>query len=502
MLQDLPTEILCNAITHLPIRDILALRQVSKYLNQVTRVRSIWAHAYHTSSLVRPPGPFTWQTAQILESNLIQSARLSLNWPPNLDAMPIRSHTITLDSIQSQFSLLCGRWLRMDQNSTRIVCYDLDRTENLSAEEPYSILYESPDRSTKVKFFECESIPAGERSGANDQNEVAFLVIVEKNEAVSAPYTRTLYRVDLAEETFPRLTMVLQANLNSQSFHCQVSLGLRHVAVYDVPLGPDHPTVRAEVVLLDLETYQRYNIPESDSQTPEGYSMFIQQIVISSTHMLVIWVNNMSEWRQLPEGSPRNYIQAYITPPPQGSRPAASAGQSLYSAPITLQLSHEGAISCENDLDVCTLLRDSKINQVTDTIDMVLSEIQSRQASIRAIPVKLAPGLQGIGSITLGAHINKAHVKPTNRHKKIEVNPGFNSLTRGMAYIHKETTNRVAAFVLDDEDRENTQTIADRDMKFFRELELDAQTRIVGFDAHRGRLVTQNEYTLTVFDFV
>ncbi|KAH7905775.1 hypothetical protein BJ138DRAFT_1226931 [Hygrophoropsis aurantiaca] len=494
VLQGLPSEILCDVINYLPIRSILALRQVSKYLNQATRVRSIWVHAYRTSSLVRPPGPFTWQTAQVLESNLIQSARLSLKWPPNLDAKPARSRVIPLTSAEPQLSLLCGRWLLIVQKYTRIMCYDLNKTDNWSARS-CSILYESPDRFTEIEYFECESIPAGDRSRADDQNRVAFLVIVENNEVMKSLPTRTLYKVNIAEDTSLALTMVLQTNV--QPFHCRLTLGLRHVAVQDIPIQGNWFTTNEGVVLYDSETYQRYKFPNSAPKTVEGHSMFIAQIIISSTHILFHWVYSFLPFSN---DSTSNYIQAYTIPPPQASKSASSAGQFLSSAPMTLQLSHEGTIP--GLLGKCTLLRDSKIDQLTGTIDILLSESRISFGTICAVSVKLAPGRGSIGSITLNTRIRDVRVGRMNGHMRFAVNPCFNGLTRGVASVYEGRTCHVAAFVLDGEDGENTQTIVDRDMKFFRELELDAQTRIVGFDAYRGRIITQSRCTLTIFDFV
>ncbi|KAH7907336.1 hypothetical protein BJ138DRAFT_511043 [Hygrophoropsis aurantiaca] len=77
--------------------------------------RSVWAHAYRTSSLVRPAGPFAWQTTHMVESNLTQSARLSLNWSPNDDAAPIRSCLKNIATRRSAQPVL-SRWLFVIQD--------------------------------------------------------------------------------------------------------------------------------------------------------------------------------------------------------------------------------------------------------------------------------------------------------------------------------------------------------------------------------------------------
>ncbi|KAH7915100.1 hypothetical protein BJ138DRAFT_200327, partial [Hygrophoropsis aurantiaca] len=494
------SETLCDIINYLPIGSILALRQVSKYLNQVTHDRPIWAHAYRTSSLVRPPGPFTWQTAQILESNLIQSAQLSLNWAPNPDAKPIRSRTTNLGSHRAPFGLICGRWLVVIKDPVGIVCYDLDRTENLSAEEPYSILCETPDNDTVIRTFKCESVPASERSGTEDRNPLAFLVMAENNDATPNSIRRTLYSVNLSEESPPGLTVVLQTN--TESLDCQLTVGLKYVAVYDHAVKPN-------AILLDLETYQQYELPETVPKSDEGHPMFLQHIIISSTHVLVFWVDSHPFFPNSITGS---RIEAYITPPPQGSNFAALAGQALCSAPITLHLSHEDTMTA--GFGYCSLLRDSKINQLTDTIDIPLAAYSTDSKAIHALRVKLSPRLQGIGSITLDTSVSDPCVLPLMSFWVVRFSSSFNGSTRGIATtsmipLHTGWSMRVAAFVLDDEDKANTRTAVDQDMRFFRELELDCFAEVMGFDANRGRIVTRESdmnspfcATATVFDFI
>ncbi|KAH7916720.1 hypothetical protein BJ138DRAFT_5822 [Hygrophoropsis aurantiaca] len=177
-------------IDHLPIRNVILLRLVSKYLHQATYDRSIWAHAYRTSSLLRPPGPFAWQTSQILESSLVQTTHLSLNWAPNPNATPVRLHTISIGEVDLQpFRLLCGRWLLVPKSYfsrgfRQIPCYDLDRAEQSasSSSEPYSILHECSETDASIRFFECDYTFISDR-GTNGEahcNLLAFLVVIER----------------------------------------------------------------------------------------------------------------------------------------------------------------------------------------------------------------------------------------------------------------------------------------------------------------------------------
>ncbi|KAH7904279.1 hypothetical protein BJ138DRAFT_938571 [Hygrophoropsis aurantiaca] len=380
MPRTLPDEIFCNIIEYLPIRCILLLRRVSKHLNAITYERSIWTYAYRTSSLVRPPGPFAWQTTHTLESSLIQSARMSLNWPPNDNAAPIRSRRIIKISGHSR-KLVLGRWLFTSHDFVRILCYDLDRTDSSSIEEPCAILYECREKYCQLEDMQyAQSLP-GERSG-DENHPVGFLLVTLYNAGL---YTRTLYSVILADE----MTPVLHFVLHIPSSALQLDIGPRLLAVF----GPSHDLQKA--LFVDTETYQCYKFPDNPPKNTQLILQDVhdytkQRIVISSSHVLLFRPYRNQEG---------TYIQAYAVPSRQGSGSESLGDQPLLSPPLTLQLTHEGTTTLDFG-GRCTLLRDSKVGEITKTIHIVIVAIFGSVIPV-AVSVKLNPTIQSIGSITV-----------------------------------------------------------------------------------------------------
>ncbi|KAH7904577.1 hypothetical protein BJ138DRAFT_894666 [Hygrophoropsis aurantiaca] len=472
MFQTLPLELICKIINHLPIESILRLRRVSKHLNQVTYDRSIWDHAYRTCALVLPPGPFTWQTAHTLESNLVQSARLSLNWPPNPDAKPVRVRSMNLPHFESKFALICGRWLvaiRRNEAS-QIVCYDMDKAEEPTAEEEesYTILYECPEKDAMIEQLFAATFLSEIRDDA-----IGIVVIMVSN-AASSLLWRTLYRV-IADGTSPspQLSMVLRTNATSTS-RSLVATGPKLVALYY-----EAQTELRDVSLIDIESYQQYQLPERDSNPDEDNDY---TLIISSTHVITI-----GEY-----GYQGTLIQAYKIPQPQVSRSSTA---------ITLQLSHEGMVPTEFSFGA-KLLRDSKVDQLTQITRIVAVNTIHPDRSAGAETIILHPAPRGLGSITVD--LPSPYLLAGASGFEI-VQPSFNGMTRGIRCYHMAGFMHCTAFVLDDEDDENSQRAVVHDMKCFRELRLVyGSRRAAVFDAFRGRIITtcRNRQTLTVVDFV
>ncbi|KAH7911301.1 hypothetical protein BJ138DRAFT_941741 [Hygrophoropsis aurantiaca] len=477
MLQTLPDEILCDIINHLPtgITCILLLRQVSKRLNAITYDRSIWDHAYRTSSLVRPPGPFAWQTAHMLESNLIQSARLSLNWPPN-NAKPVRSRVINISG--GEYKLVLGRWLFTSHGGVRILRYNL---ESPSAEEPRT-LYECREKDCRLKNMQYVQTLLGERSG-DENHPIGFLLVTVHNAALSLT-TRTLYSVILADGIFPTLHFVLHTNSLSLM---RLDIGPRLLAIFSPSPGLQGS------LFVDIETYQRYKFPESPSDSSQDvYDYTKQKIVISSSHVLLF-----RPYQDLLGA----YVQAYAIPPRQGSGSESLAGQSLLSPPLTLQLTHEGTTRA-NLSGHCTILRDSKVDQITKTVNIVVVVALDFEVDV-AVSIKLNPVIQSIGSIAVESPKNTISDQRTLMYS-LRMARSLNGSTRSVTYFGGNGIMHVVAMVLDDEDRANSHTTVNYDMRCFQELRLNENSYIVGFDAYRGRLVIRHFYrdAITIFDFV
>ncbi|KAH7903148.1 hypothetical protein BJ138DRAFT_1168506, partial [Hygrophoropsis aurantiaca] len=473
----LPDEILCEIICHLPIRCIVLLRQVSKRLNAITYERSIWVHVYRISTLVRPGGPYTWQTTQMLESHLIQSTKLSRNWPPNDDAKPIRSRVINSSLLRNiNGKLVLGRWLFAYSPilSARILCYDLDGAENSAIEEPYSVLYEW-EKDCKIVCMEFVQTLLTERSG-DKSLPVGFILATVCND-VSSLTTRTLYSVILADGMFPTLQFVLR--LNPSVFSNALVIGPRLLAIYS------NPSDANDALFVDIESYRCYKFPESVSSiakqlVPQGYCRFnSQEIVISSTHVLLI--RPYRDVRQ-PGKCLGTYIQAYAIPSPQGSGSGSLADQALPSL-LTLQLTHEGAI----DLNLsgrCPLLRDTEVDQIANTIRIVVSRtLLLEQKASAMVRLTLNPVVHGIGSITFEPPTNTIEAERSSRALFL---PSLNGSTRAVKSFLRGNTMGIRAMVIDDEDSANTHTAADNDMRCFQELSLNSASHPVGFDMYRG----------------
>ncbi|KAH7919952.1 hypothetical protein BV22DRAFT_835043 [Leucogyrophana mollusca] len=194
MLQGLPYDILVEIASLLPTRSMIHLRQVSKLFQQLSYDRSVWAKIYRSSSLLRPPGPFTWQSAQFFEQASVRSSRLHLNWPPNPKAKPVASRTINVGQINI-FGLLSGRWMIMLKDHRQIRCYDLDAVEEVrnTRRAPYTIVYETSTNS-RIDFFKCASafdgdgqplgfVVTGETTGKGTDRGVLFVLTSRRYEA-------------------------------------------------------------------------------------------------------------------------------------------------------------------------------------------------------------------------------------------------------------------------------------------------------------------------------
>lgn len=92
---------------------------------------------YHNTSLLRPPGPFPFQSAKYLEHTLVQAAKVAIKWSqPKSDPVRTRSVEKGLEgNIVDHPTLLFGRWL-IAADSRGIRCYDLDSPEEW--DEPFA----------------------------------------------------------------------------------------------------------------------------------------------------------------------------------------------------------------------------------------------------------------------------------------------------------------------------------------------------------------------------
>lgn len=94
--------------------------------------RIVWAGIYHNSSLMRPLGPFPYQSSRDLAVALLQSEKLDATWslatsdseyqsPPPAHIRFLAKHANTVAHV----SLLLGRWLLVG-GKLGVQVYDLD----------------------------------------------------------------------------------------------------------------------------------------------------------------------------------------------------------------------------------------------------------------------------------------------------------------------------------------------------------------------------------------
>ncbi|KAH7910502.1 hypothetical protein BJ138DRAFT_1152804 [Hygrophoropsis aurantiaca] len=497
MLQNLPVELLCKIIKNLPIETILLLRRVSEDIKQVTYDRSIWDYAYRTSSLLRPPGPFAWQTAHVIESNLIRSARLSLNWAPNPDAKPLLCRVINFPEGPYGFVTLGGRWLLITSHSdcTRILCYDLDRTEKVTTEDHCSILYECSKEEGGISQLSGEQTFLSER-GNNDSYPVGFIAIVVYNAALSTR-KKALYRVTVAGGRSLSLQMVLQTDTATPDPRPIVVIGARLVAFHENGTSPQ------STVLVDIETHQHYEFPQHASRSakqliPQGdYEFTTFTIIVSSTHVILMRRYN-GQFGLSNREYKGTFIQAYTIPIVQAS---GTASQASLSTPVALQLSHQSVTtSYLNDRSSCILLRDSQLDRHTNAIHMSFTIFAPHREFISTFRLTLDEALQGVGHISSRSHQDKIHLGSLWGY--FAVMPSLNGWTRGVRCFRRGRTLRLTGFVIDDDDGANTQSAVVQDMQWLRELRFEEYKLL--FDGSCGRiiLVFKDDGILKILDFV
>ena len=94
--------------------------------------RGLWDQLYNNSSLLRPPGPFAYQSSRDLAIALFKSEKMDAAWSweasPPASLTPVKRRIIT-DNVNenSHLSLLLGRWLLVG-GEPGVQVYDLDAT--------------------------------------------------------------------------------------------------------------------------------------------------------------------------------------------------------------------------------------------------------------------------------------------------------------------------------------------------------------------------------------
>ncbi|KAF7965269.1 hypothetical protein HWV62_44707 [Athelia sp. TMB] len=127
---DLPNELLFDIVALLSVQAIIRLSQTSKQFLQLGMDRGLWDQLYNNSYLLRPPGPFAYQSSRDLAIALFKSEKMDAAWSwaasPSASPTPVNKRILT-DYVNenSHLALLLGRWLLVG-GDPGVQVYDLD----------------------------------------------------------------------------------------------------------------------------------------------------------------------------------------------------------------------------------------------------------------------------------------------------------------------------------------------------------------------------------------
>ncbi|KIJ70421.1 hypothetical protein HYDPIDRAFT_105137 [Hydnomerulius pinastri MD-312] len=157
-LEQLPVEILQDIFCYFDITDIVCIRRISRYFNEVTRSREVWSDAYRRAGFIRPPGPFPTQTSNELERALVTSFKVDRNLRcgnARRGTPVVTSQEIRYTGVDLHVCLLFGKYLVI-AFSDEVRCYNVDASDSESG--PYIVF----KPSGILKSFQCFSSTDGE----------------------------------------------------------------------------------------------------------------------------------------------------------------------------------------------------------------------------------------------------------------------------------------------------------------------------------------------------
>ncbi|KAH7928048.1 hypothetical protein BV22DRAFT_1117780 [Leucogyrophana mollusca] len=265
----IPLDVLYRIIYFVSVQDIIRLRQVSKFLQEITEARSIWSNAYRTTSLARRLGPFPHQSTATLKDLLFQSAKIACNWAPNIPR-PTAKHPIEVKQGDCCHSLLLGRWLMfVDESRTQIRCFDLDSADRDCAS---SIVYNN--NGTPISDFHSVSTTS---VGGHD----LALVIVRERPGTSMDRIKIL-KVLGHEGPLISFEPAQTYSISWKSTSLRSVIGPRLLVIS----GEQLVICPKEVLYVDLATYQTYKM--TFTVPVEHYIPTHVSFISCATHLLVL----------------------------------------------------------------------------------------------------------------------------------------------------------------------------------------------------------------------
>ncbi|KAF9237130.1 hypothetical protein BU15DRAFT_76238 [Melanogaster broomeanus] len=332
---DEPVEVICHILSFLSLREIVRLRRTSKQFRDITYDPAIWKTVYANTPLLRPSGPFPYQSAQFLEHTLVQSAKLAQTWASH----PVKAISRVVGPKTSwdilQWSVLGGKWFIWHE-TTQILCHDLD-----SGTDSRHILW---DGDAQIVHFDACLIDSV------DGQRVYILVVTTQ--------------LGQDEQTILKL-LEFEVGDNSCSFFGPVSMDIPLLPLARVPspcsISGQWPFVciRAPALSLvwDMRTRIFHKLPSFSSGLPRITAVPMPQLILSKTHIIAFY----QSWCFTTQVSPVNIIlQAFVVPDPLPHSDSEGIRE--------LRLTHEASM-VEMSYSMC-LLRNSVFDPVTKATNL------------------------------------------------------------------------------------------------------------------------------------
>ncbi|KAF9237127.1 hypothetical protein BU15DRAFT_63381 [Melanogaster broomeanus] len=312
MLFDAPEEVICHILSFLSPREIVRLRRTSKQFRDITYDPAIWRTAYANAPLLRPAGPFPYQSTQFLENTLIHSERVAQTWTsqPIIKAISrVLGPKVSCDSL---WKVLGGRWF-IWLETTKILCQDLD-----GATGSRHILWDSDAQIVRFDACLITSVD-GQR---------VYILLLGTQLAQGGP---TMIKL-----------LEFEVDNNSCSFSGPVSI--------DIPLLPCVPSsCSISALVWDIRTRIFHKLPSFSSALP--------QLILSKTHVIAIY----QPWYFNKGPQPATTIlQAFVAPDPLPHSDSEGIRE--------LRLTHEAPM--EHTSHPMCLLRNSVFDPVTKATNL------------------------------------------------------------------------------------------------------------------------------------
>ncbi|KZP33660.1 hypothetical protein FIBSPDRAFT_1036180 [Athelia psychrophila] len=234
--------------------------------------RIVWAGIYHNSSLMRPLGPFPYQSSRDLAVALLQSEKLDATWtlatsdseyqsPPPAHIRFLAKHANTVAHV----SLLLGRWLLVG-GKLGVQVYDLDAGSHWH-------------------------LPVGHISGRTNQITAA---VYTSDEGVQSAFVM-VYSVS---DNFTKIyrTILPQPGVSQQlSFWPVFKKHSEDWDTHKLDVGGDFLVLTssfAGVAFRNIHTDQEYAVldPQFTNDLDSQLAQRNHQTVVTSTHIIMIYV--------------------------------------------------------------------------------------------------------------------------------------------------------------------------------------------------------------------